>query len=138
LKRAGALAGVAGLGSIFKYSTQWFLISPNKPPTVSDQPKPDWSDATVQSYKELGRTGWKMSDISFGTGGLRDPEVLRLALDRGVNYIDTSPDYSDSESELSKAVSQDCRPTISISVISTPSILLIGSWRLPFTRPSIV
>jgi len=99
LKRAGALAGIAGVGSIFKYGTQWFLISPNKPPTVTEPAKPDWAGAKVEAYKTLGRTGWKMSDISFGTGALRDPDVLRLALDRGVNYIDTSPDYSDSESE---------------------------------------
>jgi predicted aldo/keto reductase-like oxidoreductase len=99
LKRAGALAGVVGVGSIFKYGTQWFLVSPNKPPTLSEPALPDWAGSSIQSYKELGRTGWKMSDISFGTGGLRDPEVLTLALDRGVNYIDTSPDYSDSESE---------------------------------------
>lgn len=99
LKRAGALAGFAGVGSIFKYSTQWFLINPDKPPTLSDVPNPQWKGASVQAYSRLGRTGWKMSDISFGAGGLRDPDAVRLAIDRGINYIDTSPDYSDSESE---------------------------------------
>ncbi len=90
---------MAGVGSIFKYSTQWFLVSPDKPPTLSDKPDAAWKGATVAGYNQLGRTGWKMSDISFGAGGLRDADVVRLAIDRGINYIDTSPDYSDSESE---------------------------------------
>jgi predicted aldo/keto reductase-like oxidoreductase len=45
-----------------------------------------------------------MSDISFGSAGLREPDVLRAALDRGINYVDTSPDYSDAQSEHSVGV----------------------------------
>jgi predicted aldo/keto reductase-like oxidoreductase len=97
LKNVGALGGFFGLGSILKYDTQIFLL--RKAPSHGDDPRPQWQGATVKEYRTLGRTGWKMSDISFGTSSLRDPEVLRLALDRGVNYVDTSPDYSDTESE---------------------------------------
>src|SRR5262249_28071041 len=88
-----------GLGGLLKYDTQLFLIG--KAPTEADHPRPEWKGASVQSYRPLGRTGWKMSDISFGGGGVREPDVVRLALDRGINYIDTSPDYSDSLSEQS-------------------------------------
>jgi aryl-alcohol dehydrogenase-like predicted oxidoreductase len=97
LKQAGLFSGLLGLDSLLKYRTQLFLIP--KAPTEADVARPEWSGSTVQSYRLLGRTGWKMSDISFGTAHVRDPEVVRVALDRGINYLDTSPDYSDAESE---------------------------------------
>jgi len=97
LKQVGLFSGLLGVGSILKYRTQLFLIP--SAPTEAETPRPEWSGACVQSYRPLGRTGWKMSDISFGTAHVRDPEVVRMALDRGVNYFDTSPDYSDAESE---------------------------------------
>lgn len=97
LKRVGLFSGFLGLGSLLKYRTQLYLVG--SAPTESDEPRAEWSGATVQSYRPLGSTGWKMSDISFGCGHIRDPEVVSLAIDRGINYFDTSPDYSDAESE---------------------------------------
>jgi len=50
-------------------------------------------------YRELGRTGWKVSTISFGAwaiggtwGDVKDEEslaALHRALDLGVNFFDT-------------------------------------------------
>jgi len=68
---------------------------------------PEWKDAwrgsRVQAYGRLGRTGWRVSDTVVGTGPLRGDdkgsEIVKLALERGVNYIDTAPDYSASGSE---------------------------------------
>jgi predicted aldo/keto reductase-like oxidoreductase len=67
---------------------------------------PEWKDAwrgsRVQAYGRLGRTEWPVSDTVVGTGPLRGEkgtEIVRLALARGVNYIDTSPDYSSAGSE---------------------------------------
>jgi aryl-alcohol dehydrogenase-like predicted oxidoreductase len=93
------LSGFFGIGSVLKYDTQFFLI--RKAPDEAEKPRPEWAGATVKAYRTLGRTGWQMSDISFGTAGLSDPAVLRTALDRGINYVDTSPDYSDALSEKS-------------------------------------
>ena len=62
-----------------------------------------WKTARVESYGRLGRTGWKVSDTVLGAGRLRGDEawkIVRKALDRGVNYIDTAPDYSTTGSEL--------------------------------------
>jgi predicted aldo/keto reductase-like oxidoreductase len=53
----------------------------------------------VKSYRTLGRTGWKVSDISFGAGGLSNANVLQTALDRGINYIDTGEHYERGGSE---------------------------------------
>jgi aryl-alcohol dehydrogenase-like predicted oxidoreductase len=67
---------------------------------------PDWKQAwkgsRIQNYRRFGRTGFMVSDIVEGAGPLRrDAEAIpRLAIERGVNYIDTSPDYSSSGSEI--------------------------------------
>ena len=61
-----------------------------------------WRGSRVQSYGRLGRTNWPVSDIVLGAGQIRGEkgtEIVELALDRGVNYIDTAPDYSASGSE---------------------------------------
>ena len=60
-------------------------------------------------YRELGRTGWNVSTISFGAwaiggtwGGVRDEEslaALQRALDLGVNFFDTADVYGDGRSE---------------------------------------
>src|SRR5574341_1422791 len=60
-------------------------------------------------YRELGRTGWKTSTISFGAwaiggtwGRVDDKEslaALHRAVDLGVNFIDTADVYGDGRSE---------------------------------------
>jgi aryl-alcohol dehydrogenase-like predicted oxidoreductase len=60
-------------------------------------------------YRELGRTGWKISTISFGAwaigsawGAVDDQEslaALHRALDRGANFFDTADVYGDGRSE---------------------------------------
>jgi aryl-alcohol dehydrogenase-like predicted oxidoreductase len=60
-------------------------------------------------YRELGRTGWKVSSISFGAwaiggtwGPVEDKEslaALNRAVDLGVNFFDTADVYGDGRSE---------------------------------------
>jgi aryl-alcohol dehydrogenase-like predicted oxidoreductase len=61
-------------------------------------------------YRELGRTGWQVSTISFGAWGIGgdtwgktdDDESMRAlhkAVDLGVNFIDTADVYGDGHSE---------------------------------------
>ena len=54
---------------------------------------------SVRSYKKLGRTGLEISDISFGSSRTTDPDLVRYALDLGVNYFDTAESYENGESE---------------------------------------
>jgi aryl-alcohol dehydrogenase-like predicted oxidoreductase len=56
-------------------------------------------DLRIKEYRTLGRTGFKVSDISFGGGDLSNDNVLRAALDAGVNYIDTAEHYGRGLSE---------------------------------------
>ena len=70
-------------------------------------------------YRELGRTGWKVSSISFGTwaigaewGEVNDREslaALHRALDNGVNLFDTADVYGDGRSERLLAQLRDER-----------------------------
>jgi aryl-alcohol dehydrogenase-like predicted oxidoreductase len=60
-------------------------------------------------YRELGRTGWKVSEIGFGAwaiggawGNVDEKEslaALHAALDGGVNFFDTADVYGDGHSE---------------------------------------
>lgn len=60
--------------------------------------------ASVKTYKEIGKTGLKMSDISFGCGKLGSASLIARAMDRGINYFDTAPDYGRSEEVLGQAI----------------------------------
>ncbi len=55
----------------------------------------------VRSYRTLGRTGLKISDISFGTSRLRSGEgdLVRHAVDCGINYFDSAYGYTGGDSE---------------------------------------
>ena len=54
----------------------------------------------IRSYVELGRTGLKISDISFGSSQSSDPDLVRYALDRGITYFDTAESYRFGTSEV--------------------------------------
>ncbi|MEW6358696.1 MAG: aldo/keto reductase [Planctomycetota bacterium] len=54
----------------------------------------------IQKYNVLGRTEWKVGDVSMGGGGRMDnPAIVQRALDLGINYFDTAPDYFPSSEE---------------------------------------
>jgi len=57
-------------------------------------------------YRTLGRTGLKISLVSFGAMLTPEPEVIRVAIDQGVNYIDTARKYMGGKNEeiVGKAV----------------------------------
>jgi aryl-alcohol dehydrogenase-like predicted oxidoreductase len=61
------------------------------------------------NYRTFGRTGWQVSEISFGAWAIGGSwghvseadalDALRAALDLGVNFIDTADVYGDGRSE---------------------------------------
>ncbi len=78
------------------------------------------------NYRELGRTGWKVSEVSFGAwaiggawGSVDDKEsiaALHRAIDLGVNFIDTADVYGDGHSEqLIAQVLKERRETIYVA-----------------------
>ncbi len=69
--------------------------------------------------KLLGRTGLEVSQLGYGSMGLRGPKtwgvrvvsdddaekMLNAVLDNGVNFIDTAPDYGASEERIGRFIS---------------------------------
>jgi aryl-alcohol dehydrogenase-like predicted oxidoreductase len=72
------------------------------------------------NYRPLGRTGWSVSEISFGAwaiggswGDVSDDEslaALHRSIDLGVNFIDTADVYGDGRSERLVAQVRKDRP----------------------------
>lgn len=50
-------------------------------------------------HRELGSTGWTVSEVGFGAMNTRDEELLHAAIDSGINYIDTAHGYMNGENE---------------------------------------
>ena len=105
---------VAGAAAIAK-NAGWYTVTGKnifleKPPYKADVARDEWTGSRVSEYRRLGRTEAKVSDISLGsgsgTGGRQTVEVAREAIERGINYFDTAPDYSEagSEERLGKAM----------------------------------
>lgn len=69
--------------------------------------------------RTLGRTGLQVSPLGYGSMGLRGPKTwgvrvvsdeaaeafLHRVLDAGINFLDTSPDYGQSEERIGKYLS---------------------------------
>ena len=106
LRRVSTAAAVGSLGVAAgcKYSKELFLLK-DAPKATGEHP--EWAGSQVQKYRPLGRTGFNMSDISFGCAGLTDAAVAQRGAERGITYFDTSPDYSQAGSE--KALGQGIR-----------------------------
>src|SRR3954452_18865899 len=77
-------------------------------------------------YRDLGRTGFKVSEVSFGAwaiggswGDVSDEDSLKAlhrAIDTGVNFIDTADVYGDGRSERLIAQLKRDRPRDTIHV----------------------
>ncbi len=57
-------------------------------------------DEVNVQYRTLGRTGLKVSVVSYGAMRTSDPNVIHHALDKGINYIDTARGYMDGNNEI--------------------------------------
>jgi len=103
---AAATAALRGLFGVGVSGDGWAGVGKyiNDKDIVFTDPewKDAWKGATIRNYRRFGRTEWNISDVVLGTGRIRDEDgekVARAAIERGVNYIDTSPDYSAAGSE---------------------------------------
>jgi aryl-alcohol dehydrogenase-like predicted oxidoreductase len=56
-------------------------------------------EGRIQQYRTLGRTGFRVSDVSLGASFLREANLVRYAFDKGLNYIDTADAYANGASE---------------------------------------
>ena len=74
------------------------------------------SPAKISRFRTLGRTGFQVSDLAIG-GLFNDASVVRYALDRGVNYVDTAESYGngDSERKIGEALQQVDRKKVFVT-----------------------
>ena len=99
---ASVTAAGAGFGAVMLRNRGWVAVGQNignQVETISPVYRPEWKGARVQRYRRLGRTGAMVSDISLGSSNIRSVDVARLAIERGVTYFDTAPDYAHTGSE---------------------------------------
>jgi predicted aldo/keto reductase-like oxidoreductase len=100
----GVVAGVAAtVGRNLDWLTVTSAALSTDTPRQDDAPRAAWEGAHIQSYRRLGRTNFEVSDISLGSGRIKGElgeRVARAAIERGINYFDTAPDYSEAGSEL--------------------------------------
>ena len=108
--------GMGALGLGVKKS----LKSSSAEPNLSEEN----AAVRIRKYNPLGKTGLKVSDVSFGAINYFNPNVLRYAYDLGVNLFDTAEGYmrTMSEAYLGQAL-KDVRHNIVFTtnlVYSTP------------------
>src|SRR5262245_52597851 len=58
----------------------------------------------VTLFRKLGRTGLNVAAVGVGTGSIDDPSLLVRAADKGINYVDTSVCYGNSEDVIGRAL----------------------------------
>ncbi len=95
-----SLASIAGLGiglAAAKGVRGQTAGAPQADTTAADAAKP-----MIKQYRTLGRTGWKVSDVSFGNATMQDPSLLEYAMERGINYVDTARQYYEMEVVVGK------------------------------------
>jgi len=85
LRMMGAAAGVAAGATL-----------PGIPPDASGATNA--SPGTLEK-RPLGETGFQVGTVGFGAMTTRDPDVIRFAVDRGVDYVDTADCYMGGENE---------------------------------------
>jgi hypothetical protein len=164
LSGAGAALGslVVGAGAAAGRFSPWLpvgeQISGGEVVKTHPEWKQAWKGSRIQSYRRFGRTGFMVSEIVEGAGPLREDAdaIPRLAIERGINYIDTSPDYSATGSEIAvgralatvppsrntwrrwRPASRAWGPTTWTWCTCTPATRSPASWTRTCTRPSAV
>jgi aryl-alcohol dehydrogenase-like predicted oxidoreductase len=98
-------------------------------------------------YRELGRTGWQVSEVGFGAwaiggswGNVDDADslaALRSAIEQGVNFIDTADVYGDGRSERLIAQIRRDFPDLRIYVATKAGRRLSPHVAAGYTRENI-
>jgi aryl-alcohol dehydrogenase-like predicted oxidoreductase len=105
---ATVAAAAGGLGAMILRNRGWLPVGNDffaaEVEFTSPNPRDEWKGARIKSYRRLGRTNVEVSDIALGAGRIGDDPansvaLARKAIEQGITYFDTSPDYSGTNSE---------------------------------------
>src|SRR5262249_4762731 len=102
-------ATAGGLGAAVLSNRRWLPVVKDFFATeveyTAAEPRAEWKEARVRNHRRLGRTNVEVSDIALGAGRIGDFDpanavpLARTAIERGITYFDTAPDYSGTNSE---------------------------------------
>jgi predicted aldo/keto reductase-like oxidoreductase len=102
------LAYSAGVGVASAVGGAGFYFYKRRPipgaPIVDDRPGMPEQKAPIAMRRRLGRTNLDVSVVGIGAGGLDGIEPIVRAVDKGMNFIDTSVCYGDSEKVIRRAL----------------------------------
>lgn len=105
------------------------MLTPNNTKRINRN-KPYHEDGVSLQYRPFGKTNWQVSALGFGTmrlpqnsakySDINEPEAIKLiryAIDKGVNYVDTAYPYHDGQSEVvvGKALTEGYREKVKIA-----------------------
>ena len=79
----------------------------------------------IKRFKTLGRTGWKVGDISGGSGQT-DPGVLEYMFQAGINLIDTGQQYVGHEEIIGKVLPK-----------WRSKVFVLDKWDPPLITPTV-
>lgn len=85
-------------------------------------------------YRDLGSTGFRVSEVGMGCMNMRDPELVRAAIDNGINYIDTANVYMNGQNE--EVVGQAIKTTRDKIFLTTKVGLRMSVDQLPSRVPA--
>ncbi len=96
-------AGAVGISGALGYYA-WSRREIEGSAIIEDHPGMILAKAGVGAKRKLGRTGLQVSVVGIGAGGVDKPEPIVRAVDKGMNYIDTSICYGGSELVIGRAL----------------------------------
>ena len=86
-------------------------------------------------YRDLGSTGFKVSEIGFGCMHNRDPELVHAGIDAGINFIDTASEYMKGINE--EIIGQVMKTKRDRVFLSTKQMVKNGGNLLPMMEASL-
>jgi len=98
---------------------------------------PSGKETAAMEYRTLGKTGMKVSAVSYGVMTLTDPAVLYKALDLGMNYFDTAwmYQYGRNEEMLGKILKEYGRTKVFVATKIAPWYSVRAKEKLPMEKP---
>jgi uncharacterized protein len=121
IKRASSLLAGTAISRDFGTSRLLSASVPLQPPSATST-----GPVTVNGLpaSRLGRTGLDVTKISFGGMLTSEPNILLHALDKGINFIHTSPAYQNGASLASYGkVLKEHRARVIVAIREQPELL---------------
>lgn len=73
--------------------------SGSAPSQAQNEPPARLSSGAAVQYRNLGKTGLRVTTVGYGTMITSDPSVIARAVDMGINYFDTARNYQNGQNE---------------------------------------